>query len=98
MRCCSKPLARIIKVAEFEAGLVGLDQALRNVYISGVDDDAEIQRDLLKWIKDFGNYISPSRENDYKVVLFREYRKYVENVERQAGGRRDENHERSRKG
>jgi len=31
--CCAKPVARIIKVAEFEAGLVGLDQALRNVYI-----------------------------------------------------------------
>ena len=96
--CCAKPITRIIKVAEFEAGLVGLDQALHNVYISGLEDEAEIQRDLLKWIKDFGNYISPSRENDYRVALLREYKEYVENIGRQVGGRRDENHERSRKG
>ena len=79
--CCAKPITRTIKVAEFEAGLMGLDQALRNVYISGVDDEAEIQRDLLKWIKDFRNYISPSRENDYKEALLREYRRYVANIE-----------------
>jgi len=81
--CCAKPITRIIKVAEFEAGLVGLDKALRNVYISGADDEADIRRDLLKWIKDFGNYISPSRENDYKEALFREYRAYVIEVERE---------------
>ena len=75
--CCAKRITRTIKVAEFESGLMGLDQALRNVYISGVSDEAEIQRDLLKWIKDFGNYISPSRENDYKEALLREYRGYV---------------------
>jgi hypothetical protein len=52
--------------AELEAGLVGLDQALRNVCVAGLNDEGKIQRILLKWIKDFGNYISPSRENDYK--------------------------------
>jgi hypothetical protein len=36
--CCAKPITRIIKVAEFEAGLVGLDQALRNVYISRLEN------------------------------------------------------------
>ena len=72
-------------MAEFEAGLVGLDEALRNVYISRHDDKTEIQRDLLKWVKDFGNYISPSRENDYKVALLREYKEYVEKIERPVG-------------
>jgi len=81
--CCAKAITRIIKVAEFEAGLMGLDQALRNVYISGLNEEEEIKRDLLKWIKDFGNYISPSRENDYKEALLREYRKYVINVKRE---------------
>jgi len=81
--CCAKPIARIIKVAEFEAGLMGLDQALRDVYISGLHDEEEIQQDLLKRIKDFGNYISPSRENDYKEALFREYNSYVAAVERE---------------
>jgi hypothetical protein len=65
---------RIIKVAEFEAGLVGLHQALRNVYISGTVNEDEIQRALLKWIKEFGNYITPSTENDYMKALLREYR------------------------
>ncbi len=95
MRCCSKPAARIIKVADFEAGLVGLDEALRNVYVSGVDDHQRIQQDLLKWIKEFGNYISPSRENDYKEALLCEYKAYVKNAKGEAeGGRRNEDLER----
>jgi hypothetical protein len=90
MSCCSKPVARIIKVAEFEAGLVGLDEALRNVYISGLDDEAGIQRDLLKWIKDFGNYIAPSREKDYQEALLREYKKYAESMENREGQERSD--------
>jgi hypothetical protein len=78
--CCAKPNVRIIKVAEVEAGLLGLDQALRNVYFSGIVNEEEIERDLLRWIKDFGNYISPSREHDYMLALLREYRGYVKNV------------------
>jgi len=78
--CCAKPIARIIKVAELTVGLMGLDQALRNVYMNGLDNEEAIQRDLLQWIKEFGNYISPSREYDYKEALLREYRKYVKSV------------------
>lgn len=84
--CCAKPITRIIKVADFEAGLLGLDQALHNVYISRLDDEEEIQRELLKWIKHFGNYISPSRENDYKEALLREYRKYVDSMRQERTG------------
>jgi hypothetical protein len=76
--CCSKPIARIIKVGKSEAGLVGLDQALRNAHMSGLENEQEIQRSLLQWIKEFGNYIPPSTENIYKEALLREYRKYVE--------------------
>jgi hypothetical protein len=71
-------------VAEFEAGLVALDQALRNVYISGVNDEEEIKQELLRWIRDFGNYVSPSRENDYKQALLREYKIYVVSLQREA--------------
>jgi pyruvate-formate lyase-activating enzyme len=81
--CCAKPITRIIKIAEFEAGILGLDQALRNVYISGLADEEEIQRELLKWIKEFGNYITPLRENDYRKALLREYREYLLNVKRE---------------
>lgn len=75
--CCSKPIARIIKVGKSDAGLVGLDQALRKVYMSGLEDEQEIQRDLLQRVKESGNYVPPSTENDYKEALLREYRNYV---------------------
>jgi len=81
--CCAKPIARIIKVAEFEAGLIGLDQALRLVYTRRLANEEGVQRDLLKWIKEFGNYISPSREDDYRKALLREYREYVMSVNRE---------------
>jgi hypothetical protein len=71
-------------VADFEAGLVGLDQALRNVYISGVKGEEEIKQELLRWIRDFANYVSPSRENDYKQALLREYKSYVASLQREA--------------
>jgi transposase len=82
--CCGKPVAKIIKVADFEAGLVGLDQALRNVYISGVNSEEDIKQELLRLIKDFGNYVSSSREDDYKQALLREYRNYVANLQRES--------------
>ena len=82
--CCGKPVAKIIKVGELEAGLIGLDQALHNVYAAGVNGEEEVKQELLRWIKDFGNYISPSRENDYKEALLSEYRNYVAILQREA--------------
>jgi hypothetical protein len=82
--CCGKPLARIIRVADFEAGLVGLDQAILNVYATGIRDEEEIKQELLRLIRDFGNYISPSRENDYKQALLREYKRYVASLQRES--------------
>ncbi len=79
--CCAKPIARIIKVGNFEAGLIGLDEALRNVYISAVADEEEIRKALLTWIKDFGNYIAPTRENEYQDALLREYKIYLRKLE-----------------
>jgi hypothetical protein len=79
--CCAKPVARIIKVGNFEAGLVGLDESLRNVYVSAIADEEEIRRDLLTWIKEFGNYIVPSREHDYQDARLREYKIFVRKAE-----------------
>ncbi len=83
--CCSKPITRVIKVADFDAGLIGLDQALELVYAQGLKDEEAIQRELLRRIKEFGNYLSPSREDDYGKALLREYRMYVLNVRQNAG-------------
>ena len=79
--CCGKPVATIIKVGDLEAGLFGLDQALHNVYFAGVNGEEEVKHELLRLIRDFGNYISPSRENDYKQALLREYKSYVASVQ-----------------
>jgi|GEM_PF-1868526 len=75
--CCAKPVTRIIKVADFEAGLLGLDQALHNVYIAGANGEEEIKQELLRRIRDFGNYVAPSREEAYKEALLREYKLYL---------------------
>jgi len=82
--CCGKPVAKTIKVADFEAGIVGLDQALHNVHIAGVNGEEEVKQELLRWIKEFGNYVSPSRENDYRQALLREYRNYSASLQRDA--------------
>ncbi len=78
-RCCSKPITRVIKVADLDAGLKGLDQVLQNVCAQGLTDEEEIQRELLRQIKESGNYLSSSREDDYGKALLREYRIYVLN-------------------
>jgi hypothetical protein len=82
--CCGKPVAKIIKVGNLEAGLIGLDQALHNVYSAGVNGEEEVKQELLRLIRDFGNYISPSRENNYKQALLREYKSYVASLQREA--------------
>jgi hypothetical protein len=92
--CCERPNVRIIRVAEFEAGLVGLDRALNNVYISGLTNEEEIQRMLLKWIKEFGNYITLSRENDYRKALLREYREYLRTLKHEGKDDSDRSHKR----
>ncbi len=79
--CCAKPIARIIKVGNFEAGLVGLDEALRNVYADAITDDEEIRRALLKWVRKFGNYITPTKEKEYQDALLKEYKSYMRKIE-----------------
>lgn len=75
--CCGKPIATVIRVGTIDAGIVGLEAALRNVYASGATDEDQIKRDLLRWVHEFGNYISPAKESEYTQALMREYRKFV---------------------
>ena len=92
--CCGKPVAKIIKVGDLEAGLIGLDQALQNVYSAGVNGEEEVKQELLRLIRDFGNYISPSRESDYKEALLREYGNYVANLQREASQKKAQSQKR----
>jgi len=82
--CCANPIVKIIKVGDIDTGLIGLENAFLNVYISGVDDEEQLKRELLMWIKKFGNYVSRSREDDYKEALLREYKKFCADLQHEA--------------
>jgi hypothetical protein len=95
--CCAKPVVKIIKVADVEAGLMGLEQALQNVYIADLNDEEQIKNELLQWIRDFGNYVTPSREEAYKEALLREYKLYLTAMEQAIHERAAERQGRSEK-
>jgi hypothetical protein len=82
--CCAKPIARIIKVGEIETRIMGLEIALRNAYLLGLTDEEQAKQELLAMISEFGNYVSPSREEAYKQALLREYRKFCQTLEEEA--------------
>jgi len=82
--CCAKPITKIIKVGDIDVGLIGLENALLDAYISGVEDEEQLKQDLLSYIKGFGNYITPGREKDYKQALLREYKKFCAAMQREA--------------
>lgn len=91
--CGAKPIAKIIKVGDTEAGIgiIGLENALRNVYLSTIKDDEHLQQEPLAWVKEFGNYITPTREEVDKQALLRDYKKYCQALaeEAQAQARAD---------
>ncbi len=75
--CCGKPATTIIRVADFDAGIVGLENAFISVSASGAERDEDLMNELLREARKLGNYISPSREDDYKKALLGEYRAYI---------------------
>ncbi len=75
-RCCAKPLAKIIRVGDTEAGILGLDQVFEKIHASANQNEQEVKDNLLRLVKEFGNYIAPSKEKEYKEALFREYLEY----------------------
>jgi len=82
--CCGRPIATIVKVGDFDAGIIGLEETFRNVYRSGLTDPEEIKSELLLLVKEFGNYITPATESKYKEAFLREYKKYAAMIEHQA--------------
>jgi hypothetical protein len=81
--CCAKPIVRIIKVDDVDAGMKGLDLAIQNVYLMDLDDEEKLKSELVRCVRDFGNYIAPSREAAYKEALLREYNLFVAEVQQQ---------------
>ncbi len=76
--CCQKPLAKIIKVGTFEAGIVGLDEIVTRLSASEWSDDKELGNQLLAEVRKHGNYIAPGVEELYKIALLREFKIFVE--------------------
>jgi len=76
-RCCVKPIATIIKVKTSEAGIIGLEAALRDIYISGIIEEEQLKAALLEKVKKFGNHITPGTEVSYREAILGEYRKYM---------------------
>ena len=70
-------MATIIKVGTSEAGIIGLKEALRDTYVSGIKEEDQLKAALLEKVKECGNYITPGTEISYKDALWREYRIYV---------------------
>ena len=81
--CCGRPIATIIKVGDFEADISRLEAALQSVYVTGIEDEEQIKSELLRWVKEFGNCISPGTEDKYKEALLREYKKYSAKIQHQ---------------
>ena len=81
MTCCAKPIARIFKIGDVEAGLMGLDDAFRTVRAANIGNDDERALTLLAWVKKSGNYVAPGREEDYKKALLREFKAYEQSLQ-----------------
>ena len=71
--CCRKPIAKIIKVGDFEAGITGLERAFEEVMELHETEQVRIKDLLFQKVVQFGNYISPGTEKEYKEALLREY-------------------------
>jgi hypothetical protein len=80
--CCAKPFVRIIRVGDFEAGIMGLDDVFRKMWAAGVVNEDELGNNLLALVRNEGNYITPSREREYRLALLREYEIFKDTFER----------------
>jgi small redox-active disulfide protein 2 len=75
--CCPKGL-RKIRVADFEAGVTGLDTALEEACRAGRRPDApDLGAKLVSALRKAGNYISPSEETAYAEALVRLYANFL---------------------
>jgi len=79
--CCAKPITRIIKVGNSEAGILGLEEMFRNAQTSGKTSDEELKSELLALAKDYGNYIATGMEQTYKDAFLREYQAFCKQRE-----------------
>ena len=80
--CCAKPSVKIIRVGDFDAGVMGLDDVFQSVLAAGVVDEDELGNKLLTLVRKAGNYVASSREREYRAALLREYNSFKKTFER----------------
>jgi small redox-active disulfide protein 2 len=77
---------RQIRVAGVKVGIAGLDQILKRVAGESIDSDEGIAGRLLGLVRQ-ANYVPPSKEQEYKQALLREFKRYRgEPVPEETGG------------
>jgi hypothetical protein len=77
-RCCGGNwLVRQIQIGEAPVGLVGLDDALRQLFSSGRLPGPEVSEVLLAAMR-ARNYVARGDEDNYRAALLREYTAYWE--------------------
>jgi hypothetical protein len=82
--CCPNPIAKIIKVGGLDVGILGLENVLQGVYATGIQEETQLKHNLLVSVRALGNFVPPSREEEYKEALLREYRKFCRAMEDEA--------------
>lgn len=75
-QCCSRPIATIIDIGGVPVGIMGLAEILQKTCAAGHEDRDSIENLLLSLARQFGNYVTPGREQAYKDALFREFTQY----------------------
>jgi hypothetical protein len=77
--CCMLDAARRVERIRLsdghEVGLSGLKQALEEVLALGLEDEAEIKKELLKRIKAC-NYVPGKAEDEYATALLKRFRDF----------------------
>ena len=66
---------RKIRVAGIKVGLVGLDGILEQVAGESIETDEEVAGRLLNLVRQ-ANYVLPSKEQEYRQALLREFKRY----------------------
>jgi len=76
--CCGLRSVRIIQVSNARAGLTGLDELLKQVYLEGWrPDDENLAKRLVEGIRAAGNYVAEAAEAAYAQSLLNLYRAHV---------------------
>jgi small redox-active disulfide protein 2 len=70
---------RRISVKSNQTGIIGLDEVFQAAKQAQINDENSLKEFLLSKIKE-QNYIPSSAEDDYKIALHREYRRFLGEV------------------